>query len=167
MRIREKQGFKYGWWVPAAVMMAVIFLFSAQDDLESSAVSLGFTQQVITQVTEWIEPEITEAQRTEIILYWEPIIRKLAHFTEYAVLAALAAAAFYRVHGFRGIRWMISAWLFATGYAVIDECHQIFVPGRAGRLLDIGIDSAGALTGLVILFGIYSLYQNRRKKEEV
>ena len=62
---------------------------------------------------------------------------------------------------------MISAWLFAAAYAVIDECHQLFVPGRAGRLLDIGIDSAGALTGLLILFGIYSLYEIRRKKEEV
>ena len=75
MKFKEKKVLKYGWWILVAVMMAVIFLFSAQDDLESSAVSLGFTHQVIAQVTEWVAPEITGAQQTEIVLYWEPIIR--------------------------------------------------------------------------------------------
>lgn len=61
-------------------------------------------------------------------------LRKCAHALEYAVLFVLAR---------RGLP-AGRAWLFCAAYAVSDEWHQRFVPGRAGRLSDVLLDGASA-----------------------
>lgn len=71
-------------------------------------------------------------------------IKKLAHTGEYAILGALIAWAAGRGHGWR-------AWLLAVAYAASDEIHQMFVPGRTARLLDVGIDSVGAGMGILLI----------------
>ena len=54
----------------------------------------------------------------------------------------------------------------AIFYANTDEFHQLFVPGRTGRLLDIGIDSCGALLGsLILLFFVYRADQREVAKK--
>ncbi len=87
-------------------------------------------------------------------------IRKAAHATEYAVLALLLFGALKS----EGRRRYLTAWILAVLYAGTDELHQIFVPGRAGRLFDVGVDSLGALAGLLILLGIRSLIHRRRSR---
>ncbi len=72
---------------------------------------------------------------------WDLALRKAAHFSEYAVLGALLA---------RAVR-EFPAFALAVLYAVSDELHQTFVPGRAGTLLDLGIDAGGALAGILLL----------------
>ena len=73
---------------------------------------------------------------------WDYVLRKLAHATEYAILALLLA----RATGSH-------AWAFAltVAYAGSDEFHQTFVRGRHGSPIDVGIDAAGALVGLIVL----------------
>ena len=71
---------------------------------------------------------------------WDVVFRKLAHATEYAILAALLL---------RAVR-ELPAWALSVAYAVSDEFHQHFVPGRAGRPLDVAIDATGALAGVLI-----------------
>lgn len=74
------------------------------------------------------------------------IVRKLAHFTEYAILGVLAARAFRNLP-----RWfLISAALVAV-YALLDEYHQSFVPSRTASILDSFIDMAGGLTALIVI----------------
>lgn len=41
------------------------------------------------------------------------------------------------------------SWLIGTAYAVTDEFHQSFVPGRSCEFRDIVIDSCGVLTGVL------------------
>ena len=74
-------------------------------------------------------------------LSWDYPLRKAAHMTEYAILAALVlrAAASYG--------W---AFAFAVGYACTDELHQHFVRGRHASPVDVCIDAAGALIGLAL-----------------
>jgi VanZ family protein len=72
---------------------------------------------------------------------WDLVLRKLAHATEYAVLAALLTRALAP----------LGAFLAAVGFAVTDELHQALVPGRSARPLDVLIDAAGALVGLLLL----------------
>jgi VanZ family protein len=74
------------------------------------------------------------------------VAKKGAHFVEYATLAVLC---------WRALRQTIRAgnpatWAFALTvlYAMSDEWHQTFVPGRHGRLTDVLIDSTGAVVGL-------------------
>ena len=80
------------------------------------------------------------------------ITRKLAHFTEYAVLGFLAARAF-RTSAKPAIssRWfLISATLIVT-FALLDEYHQTFVPSRTGSIYDSFIDIAGGMTALLVI----------------
>ncbi len=71
---------------------------------------------------------------------WDLILRKAAHMTEYAILAALLrrAAASYG--------W---AFALAVAYAASDEFHQTFVRGRHGSPVDVGIDAIGVALGLM------------------
>ena len=80
--------------------------------------------------------------------YAGTLIRKLAHFLEYGVLALLAASFLEEFPLKENYRY---AFLFALLYAVGDELHQLFVAGRAGMWQDVLIDAAGALVFLLCL----------------
>jgi VanZ family protein len=72
----------------------------------------------------------------------DQIGRKLIHFGEYALLCFLWWRALASVTSPR--RAALLAFVLASGYAVTDEIHQIFVEGRHGTPVDWLIDSAGA-----------------------
>jgi VanZ family protein len=83
------------------------------------------------------------------------LIRKLAHCSEYAIFALLLYHSFEPRHPERwNARSAFSALVIAGLYSLTDEYHQSFVPGRTASLVDCGIDTAGALFGLVLLYGI-------------
>jgi VanZ family protein len=74
--------------------------------------------------------------------------RVIAHFTEYAVLAALWAWALIPALGSRGL-WAAAA---ITGlYAITDEFHQSFIDGRDSDPLDVLTDWAGMATALLVI----------------
>ena len=73
---------------------------------------------------------------------WDLILRKLAHMTEYAVLALLLV---------RATGSVVWAFVLTVAYAGTDELHQTFVRGRHGTPVDVGIDAVGALLGLSLL----------------
>jgi len=80
-------------------------------------------------------------------------IRKLAHCTEYAVFALLLYHSFEPRHPERwDNRGALSAVIIAGLFSLTDEYHQSFVPGRTASLVDCGIDTAGALLGMVLLY---------------
>jgi VanZ family protein len=145
------------WWIPAVCMMIIIYHFSSQGAEKSTEVSMGVTETAIAQVAQVAAPQLTEAEQTEVVISLEPYVRKLAHFTEYAILGMLLALALRRAHGITGWRWFFMSLLLAAAYAGTDEFHQLFVSGRAGRIFDVGIDSSGALCGLLVLSGIWCL----------
>ena len=72
---------------------------------------------------------------------WDLVLRKLAHTGEYAVLGALLL---------RALRRPLPAAALAVAYAASDEVHQHFVAGRQGRPLDVLIDAAGVLAGVLL-----------------
>lgn len=98
------------------------------------------------------------------------IVRKMAHFTEYLVFGAslvltiksLAEIISVRKNKEKGlssidetksivlIMWPLLAWAFGTIYAISDELHQYFVPGRSCEVRDMCIDSAGVAVGCII-----------------
>ena len=49
-------------------------------------------------------------------------------------------------------------------YAVSDEVHQVFVPGRAGRISDVMIDTSGAVLGILLVFSVIQLIKYRKNK---
>jgi len=108
--------------------MALIFTLSAQPELPSSGAG-------------WLDD----------------LIHVASHFVEYAVLAALVSRAVApggRLSRSRMIR--VIGWCAA--YALGDEWHQSFTPGREATILDLAVDALGALTGCVV-------YMSRMKDE--
>jgi VanZ family protein len=71
---------------------------------------------------------------------WDVVLRKAAHVAEYAVLGALLV---------RALPELAALWA-GIAYAIVDEAHQHFVPGRHGALLDVAIDATGVLLGILL-----------------
>lgn len=81
---------------------------------------------------------------------WDLVLRKFAHAAEYVVLAVLIRRA-VRLHGL-GAGWAgVAALALTIVYALTDELHQRFVPGRHGALADVGVDALGAALGLAVI----------------
>ena len=80
----------------------------------------------------------------------EKLFYKSAHMLAYAILAWLWWRA---ISPKRQITWsvLLLAWLFAILYAVSDEVHQRFVPGRHGQLADVLFDAGGALAMILLI----------------
>ncbi len=72
---------------------------------------------------------------------WDLLLRKLAHVAEFAVLGVLLVRALGRA----GVGFALGAL-----YAVSDELHQAFVPGRMGSPLDVAIDVVGVACGVLL-----------------
>ncbi len=130
-------------WSPAVGLMAMIFLFSSKPDFGGPAWVSAFILDLLgegplLERIEWLLP-FTDAYAS-----W------FAHFLEYGALAA----AFYW-----GIRrqWpsirraALLAWGATLVYAVSDEVHQGFVPGRHPDLRDIATDAVGAAVALLLV----------------
>lgn len=80
-------------------------------------------------------------------LYPSVLVRKAAHFSEYALLGFLMGLLWVRQDG--RSRFLLPEGLCLAA-ASIDECIQLFVDGRAGQLRDVCIDLSGATMGLLI-----------------
>jgi VanZ family protein len=72
---------------------------------------------------------------------WDLVLRKIAHACEFAVLGALLL---------RALRDERAGLAAGIAYAVSDELHQHFVPGRVGSPLDVVIDSVGVAVGVLL-----------------
>lgn len=82
------------------------------------------------------------------------IVRKLAHFTEYFILGLLVYNLIYSNQ-----KKACFAIIICVLYAISDEIHQLFVPGRSCQVLDVIIDSSGSLLGIILLY----IYKYRHK----
>lgn len=131
--------------------MGLIFWFSAQE----AEISTDMSRTVGYRVGEFFISDFGEWSGAEQQAFAARIdfpVRKGAHASEYAFLGLLltGTAAAYRVPG----RWRRYAFAFlvTAAYAVSDEFHQLFVPGRSGQVSDVLLDSVGALVGVFFFF---------------
>jgi len=72
---------------------------------------------------------------------WDLVLRKIAHACEFALLGALLL---------RALGDERAAFVGGLLYAISDEVHQLFVPGRAGSPIDVAIDSLGVAVGVLL-----------------
>lgn len=121
------------------IWMIVIFYLSHQPATESSALSSRFLH-VINELFVLFSFTIEQ----ELLHF---LIRKAAHFTAYFVLGGLI---FHTLQiGRKGtFPLAVSALSISILYAISDEIHQFFIPGRSGEVRDVLIDSIGASTGI-------------------
>ncbi|WP_242840963.1 VanZ family protein [Butyrivibrio sp. AE3004] len=136
-------------FLPAIVMMCLIFNFSGQDADTSSELSYKVGVEVLTVTNDVFDRGWSAAHISELSTVYQFYIRKLAHFTEYLILAITVAFPLY-VYGLRGFPLVIVAGIICVSYACLDEYHQSFISGRTPQKRDVIIDSCGALVGIII-----------------
>ncbi len=127
-----------------AIMAFIFFQSALPADLSSE--ESGRVVDLIVRLFQGVAP----IDRETLVL----IVRKGAHFTEYMILGGFLVPAVKEWMAVDTtpvpvVRERITAWLAGTLYAVTDEIHQSFVPGRSCELRDMGIDSCGVLTGVL------------------
>jgi VanZ family protein len=111
----------------------------------SASFSASNTSRIIRPLLLWLFPDISEASLASVHF----LVRKAAHFSEYAVLALLAARAF-RTSDREQLRrlWWLAAFALVVCVALVDEFHQSFLPSRTGTIYDSLLDTAGGATAL-------------------
>jgi VanZ family protein len=134
-------------WLPVLLWATVIFIFSSNPDPYKylpeawrSAVPL---------------PTLSDSSLTE----W---IGQLMHFVEYAVLSLLLSRALYKTST-ASTKIPALVILISMLFALSDEIHQLFVPGRAFQGVDLLIDLLGVLCG-VFLYSRLKIEPRREKK---
>lgn len=148
--------------------MAVIFIFSMDTGDESDSKSSRVTRLILSIVIKGFD-DMSESEKEALIEKHSFIVRKLAHFSEYAALGFMVFGSFYTsnltINKKRGVMVILS-WLLSTIYASTDELHQMFVAGRGPSVRDVMIDSLGALFGVLVFTLIVffiSKYQERKE----
>ena len=158
--------------LPMIVVMTTIFIFSMAP-AEKSAGTSGGILAVIVDLLEKMTATTFSAEALDIM---HTLLRKSAHIMEYAILGATVVFAFYpEISDFvfsksdgaspadcgRSPLFITIPLAVSALYSASDEIHQLFVPGRSGEVLDVIIDSCGALIGILITNAIY-----RRKERK-
>lgn len=126
----------------------IIFNFSAQDGEISGSLSRKVTEFIVEVIAKIkiIDFEF-KLQYIEIL---HPIIRKLAHFSIYAFVG-FSIMGFMCTFDSKNIFKVLISLCVGVTYAISDEIHQYFIPGRGPSIIDVGIDSLGVLTGIFLL----------------
>ena len=117
--------------------MILIFIMSSFNSVESSNQS-GLIVNIIANMF-----NINNINLLSLI------IRKLAHFTEYFILGLLT---YNMIHSYNKKAYL--SVIICVLYAISDEIHQMFVPGRSCQIMDMTIDTLGSLLGIYILLFI-------------
>ena len=125
-------------WIVVFLWMLIIFNLSSQVAEEANKLSKGVTE-IIVQTVEKVAP-----RSSFDIDQFNHLLRKNAHFFTYLVLGMLVMSGMRR----SDVKGIVLTLGICILYAVSDEIHQLFVPGRGGQIKDVLIDSAGAFVGI-------------------
>ncbi len=136
-------------YAPLVLWIGVILFLS------TSQASMSNTSRFIRPLLEFLFPNAAE----ETLIIYHGYIRKLAHLTEYAILAFWAFWAFSNSN-LKKLRrfWFVFAFLLVLLIASIDETNQSYLASRTGSIYDVLLDVSGGLIMLIFLI----LYRFRR-----
>lgn len=116
------------------------------------------TSLFVRPILKFLFPRATE----DVLLVYHGYVRKLAHFTEYAILAFWASRAFF----FSSVEflqkyWHAAAFLLVLIVAAADETNQSFLNSRTSSPFDVMIDCIGGLV-MILFFAGFKKYFARR-----
>lgn len=127
-------------WLAVAVWMGVIFIYSNQPAVVSSEKS-GFVIEMFKALGLNLNSIFGDLASF--------VVRKTAHFTEYFILYILVYNAVLESKEKK--KSLLYSIIIVFLYACSDEIHQIFIPGREGRIKDVMIDTSGGILALIIM----------------
>ncbi|MDO4282321.1 MAG: VanZ family protein [Clostridia bacterium] len=145
--------------------MIVVFLFSSQNGKESnrtSGIVINKINTVISSEKDLEQLQIREEEEQDVNNVYnypsniQSVVRKNAHYFLYLVGGVLLSIFFYI---FVNMKYAILTMIIGILYAISDEFHQIFVPGRTSSIVDVGIDTLGIMTGLILFIMVYQIFK--------
>ena len=141
------------------------FIFSmSSENAEKSSNTSGQTIRVVLSAVPEFEKQPEEV-KVNIIEELQFIVRKSAHFIGYMILGILASGLILQYENIN--KKYPLAFLICVIYAITDEIHQLFVPGRAGQVRDVLIDSAGSFLGIILVMAFVKILIKFNKKHKI
>lgn len=143
-------------WLLVLLWMGCIFYLSHQSGSASSQLSSGLMNNLIHVFTSIFPIQFH-------IDHLHFFIRKGAHFFAYFILGLLVINALFKSHNWKTD--FAIALSICTVYAITDEIHQLFIPGRSGEIRDVLIDSCGATFGIGLYLIGRKIFFKRKNTE--
>ena len=147
--------------------MVLIFRFSAETGIESHEISDQVTLLFCKVVHQFTGRDLAMSLTAHQYAVLELCFRKMAHMGIYCMLSFSTMLVLFTFPRGMLVR-MFASLVFCVVYACSDEFHQVLVEGRSPKALDVMIDSAGAITGIIgallffcVAYTIYHSYQSR------
>ena len=140
--------------------MGIIFSFSQDTGEVSTKKSSHVIETGINIVMKLTANHYTEEQIENFIVKSVYLVRKLAHLIEYFVLGLLFINV---IKDYTSISLKKSLFILGACflYALTDEGHQMLIPGRDGKIVDVLIDTLGSFLGII---SYYLIYHKRKRK---
>ena len=135
-------------WILSFAVMVCIFAYH-----HSLPLSLMNLAKVLPKALS-IKPHIKDlppAEKQSLAIDLNRKIRNYAHFFLFFILGTALALSISFSYGGKLHDKYVIALIISIIYAISDEIHQIFVPGRSFQFTDILTDSAGSLLGIAII----------------
>ncbi len=145
------------------VLFGVIFNFSSQNGEKSGKLSKQITI-AITKNIKYIQ-NLDSKEKEQVLRKVEHIVRKTAHFSIYALLGLLLMS-LMKTYKLKEIKRIGISFIMGAVYAISDEIHQSFVPGRGPMVQDVLIDSLGVIFGILICIAICKIIKMIKGKRK-
>lgn len=159
----------YVFAVLALVQMVTIFVFSAQPAEISDETSASVIEVAAKFFNRAFE-KLSLQEKLVVVNAWQTAVRKLAHFLVYTCLGFLLMGTADFADRFTLKQRVYAVNITGLLYAISDEVHQAFVPGRSPQATDVLLDFSGILAGafvFTLVHIIWRRYKNRLKKRRM
>ena len=144
------------------ILFGTIFNFSNQNGDKSGSLSREVTEEVTKNIN-WVQ-KLKKSEKEKVLNKIEHYIRKLAHFSLYFTVGILTMS-LMSTYDLKNVKRIFISLGIGAIYAATDEFHQLFIPDRTASIVDVLIDSSGALTGIIVIFLFISLVRRILKKK--
>lgn len=144
------------------IICITIFKFSSENSEKSTGTS-DFIIECIINLNPFTK-DLDNVEKENIKENIKMPIRKLAHFSIYTVLGitTMCHMSTYSISKYKEIEGSLSIGVL---YAISDEIHQLFVPGRSGQVRDVFIDTFGVIFGICLVLLIQNVLKKGRKSK--
>lgn len=140
----------------------IIFGFSSQDGEKSGGISKKITDFILEKSSRYNSLE--ENMKEQVNKRTESIIRKIAHFSIYTLVGILLMALLSTYDNIKRKYQIYISAVLGILYAISDEIHQSFTPGRGPKVTDVFIDSLGVFFGITVILLIIEVVDRKNKK---
>ena len=147
-------------WILVILWMITVFCFSSQVGDESKATSGNTIRRIVL----FFNSNISVYKLEEIVESLQPFTRKLAHFTIYTI-GGFILYNLNKKYDNSQKRKIAFSFLLGLMYAITDEIHQFFVPGRSCRIFDVFVDSCGVITGILLYISMLKIIDRMLKNK--